>query len=135
MSWERVEEKDGLETAILKGTKPGGPAAKVAGSLGLINGVTLVSVDGTRCAGLGYKDQINLIREAGRPVTMIFGPKGKSVAWTEIEDLYRRYNPEKLEGMAGLVEKYGERKLLASILLFLLFLRDKSCRSSHLFRR
>ena len=66
MSWERVEEKDGLETAILKGTKPGGPAAKVAGSLRLINGVTLVSVDGTRCAGLGYKDQINLIREAGR---------------------------------------------------------------------
>ena len=79
--WGMAQSADKtIETAVLKGTKAGSPAGKVAESVGLVPGATLVAVNGSRCAGLSYTDQIQLIRDATRPLAMVFGPKGKSVA-------------------------------------------------------
>ena len=116
LSWGMARSDDEtIETAVLKGTKAGSPAGKIAGSLGLVRGVTLVAVNDTRCAGLSYTEQIQLIRDAHRPLTMVFGPNGKSVARAEVEDIYRRHAPEKLAEVETLVQKYGERKLLTLV--------------------
>ena len=116
LSWGMARSDDEtIETAVLKGTKAGSPAGKIAGSLGLVPGVTLVAVNDSRCAGLSYTEQIQLIRDAHRPLIMVFGPKGKSVARAEIEEVYGRHAPEKLAEVDTLVQKYGERKLLTMV--------------------
>jgi DNA-binding protein Fis len=44
------------------------------------------------------------------------GVTGRSPKVTEVRRLYGKYNPEKLAEVAGLVDKYGEDKLLAMVM-------------------
>ena len=61
--------KTGGDLAVVKKLKPNGAAASVPD---ICPGLVLLSVDGKKTAGLKYNEQVQMIREAGRPMTLVF---------------------------------------------------------------
>eukprot|EP01050_Picozoa_sp_SAG11_P000311 SAG11_NODE_8_length_31217_cov_52.169677_13_plen_239_part_00 len=105
------EDKRGR--ASVKSLKPGTQATDHAAQIG--PGCILVAVGGTPCDSLSYANVINLIRSnPGRPLQLIFQAP-KSAMQLEVEALYGQHNPEKLPEVEGLIEKYGEKKLLSMV--------------------
>ena len=83
ITWVRhAKDGDGgQEKALVSAFKPGGQAESAKE---LRIGLVLMSVNGTRTAGRGYAEQIKMIRDSGRPITLRFRePTQKEMHYVE----------------------------------------------------